>query len=261
MISPSDQAKGTFSKELLIYYPFIFITFTFISVVATLYPVEVSLFTHVLFPILVMAFLGMLTRFGYIKLTSLIGGRSMVILAALGWGDASIHWVYLVFLQLNILEAALLDGYRKNYFNAASGFLLLGSSFYLVLGWTGSYLIIENESYIPWVLAYTVWNANFVTLQLSGAYFTHHYLLLLSPLFACLAFFDFSYWLILREASLLLGIAILSSFKVKLQHMEHQAEFVYWFEKIRSILQKPRTQTLLFSIVSLLIFIHLIAVN
>ena len=134
----------------------------------------------------------MLTRFGYIKLNSLMLGRLFVILAAFGYGDDIIHIVYLILLQLNILEAILLDGVKKQYYNAFSGILVLVSSFYLTLNWTGSSVVVENEIYILWIIAYTIWNANFVTLQLSGAYFTHHYLILLSPIVACLLLLDFN---------------------------------------------------------------------
>ncbi|MEM8583710.1 MAG: hypothetical protein AAGF87_05545 [Bacteroidota bacterium] len=203
----------------------------------------------------------MLTRFGYIKLNSLVIGRVLIILAALGWGDTSIHWVYLILLQLNILEAVLLDGYKKNYLNACSGLLVLISSFYLMLGWTGSYITIDNKSYIFWILAYTVWNANFVSLQLSGGYYLHHFLILLSPIAACLVLSDFSIWLMLRETSLLLGIATLASVKKRLQGLEQQKIFVDFFEKAQTFIRNPKTQFVLLSVVGICILIQWIKVN
>jgi len=244
-------------KKLFVYYLVIFCAFTSINVVATLYPVHVSLYTHVLFPLLVMLIYGMLTRFGYIKLNTLVLGRLFIILAALGIGDSYIHIVYLILLQVNILEAIILDSTKKKYFNAISGLLLLGSSFYLVLCWTESYLLVVNENYLLWIVAYTIWNANFVTLQLSGAYFVHHFLILLSPIIACIVLFDFSYWLMFRETSLVLGIATLASVKGKLSTMEQERPFSSWFENIEACIIQKKIQVLLSIVVGVCVLMQL----
>jgi hypothetical protein len=204
---------------------------------------------------------GMLTRFGYIKLNSLMLGRLFVILAAFGYGDDIIHIVYLILLQLNILEAILLDGVKKQYYNAFSGILVLISSFYLVLNWTGSSVIVENEIYILWIIAYTIWNANFVTLQLSGAYFTHHYLILLSPIVACLLLLDFSYWLMFRETSLLLGMTTLATVKGKLHNLEHGKPFSTWMEQTYAHITHKNTQALLLVFVSICVVVQLFLMN
>ncbi|MEM6687747.1 MAG: hypothetical protein AAF617_18365, partial [Bacteroidota bacterium] len=244
-------------NRVLIFYIFICVTFTGINILATLYPIQVSIGTHVIFPIVAMLLFGMLTTFGYIKLSTLTMGRLLIILAALEIGDTHIEIVCLLLLQFNILEAAILDFIKKNYFNVVSALLLLGSSCYFVLHWTGSYVLVENENYLLWIVAYTVWNANFVTLQLSGAYFTHHFLILLSPIIACIFLFDFSYWLMFRETSLLLGIATLTSVKEEILPMEEQPFFSNRCNNIYQFIHTQHTQLKILIFVSVCVCIQL----
>lgn len=239
------------------YYFFLFSAFICICMLATFYPIWVSIATHVLFPIVVMLLFGMLTQFGYIKLSTLTVGRLLIIFAVVGIGDQYIEVVWLLLLQFNILEATIFDFIKKKYFNVISGLLLLGSSFYLVMHWTGSYVLVANENYLLWIVAYTIWNANFVTLQLSGGYFAHHYLILLSPIVACLLLFDFSYWLMFRETSLLLGIAALASIKEKVLDMEQQPPFSNWFQKTYNFVSTKNTQMLLLTIVGICVVLQL----
>lgn len=254
----SNFAIPTSLKKRLVFYPAIFLVFTTLSVLAAWYPIAVSTFTHVLFPVVVLVAFGMLTHFGYVKLSSLVFGRLLVILAALGWGDQHIHQVYLVIFQLNILEAVIMDAYRRRYFNAANGLLLLVTSFYLVLSWTGRYVAITNEQHIWWLLAYTLWNANFVTLELSGGYYIHHYLLLLSPILASWVLADFSAWLILRETSLTLGITLLACFKQQLFALENHPIYKQWFKKYQVFILRPKTQFLLWSVITMLMLLQLV---
>ncbi|MEM6718169.1 MAG: hypothetical protein AAF611_02535 [Bacteroidota bacterium] len=244
-------------QRLSIYCVLLFSAFTCICVLATFYPIWVSIGTHMVFPIAVMLIFGMLTQFGYIKLSTLIFGRLLIILAVFGIGDEYIEVVWLLLLQCNILEATILDFIKKKYFNVVSGLLLLGSSFYLALRWTGSYVLVDNENYLLWIFAYTIWNANFVTMQLSGAYFTHHFLILLSPIIACFVLSDFSYWLMFRETSLLLGIATLASIKETLFRMEQEPPFSDWFEEIYQFIIQKKTQILLSGVVGICILIQL----
>lgn len=243
--------------RLIPFYLIVFCVLTAISVLAGFYPVIVSTSTHILFPMLAMLVFGMRTRFGYIKLNTLILGRIVIILAALGWGDRYIHWLCLILLQLNILEAVLIDWKKGFYFSAGSGLLLLISSFTIDLGWSGSFVFLENDNYILWIVAYTLWNANFVTLQLSGAYFTHHYLILLAPIAACLVLSDFSYWLVFRETTLLLGIATLTCVKGKLLKIEGQPPFLNVINLIQSFTGRRNTQILLMIIIGAFAMIQL----
>ncbi len=257
MVKSFKQTRAVSLKTTLVFYSLLFGVFTASSVLATLFPVGISSFTHILFPTFVLFFFGMLTLFGYIKVLTLMLGRVLIILAALGWRDQSIHSVCLVLLQLNILEAVFLDVHKKYYLNAICGIFLLASSFYLMLNWTGSYILVQNENYLLWILAYTVWNANFVALHLTGAYYLHHFLILLSPIVACVVLFDFSYWFMLRETSLLLGIAALASFKQELYKMEHQQTYKMRFEKFQIIIRNKKTQLSICGGTCLILFIQL----
>ena len=246
------------SKKLIISYALMFVAFGLISILAAIYPIGISIVTHVLFPIAAMLVFGMLTRFGYIKLHTLILGRVLIILAAMGWGDLVIHHVCLLLLQFNMLEAIILDVLKKHTLNATSGILLLISSFYLTLRWTGSLAVVENENYLLWIIAYTIWNANFTSLQLSGYFFAHHFLILLVPIISCIVLFDFSYWLMFRETSLLLGMAGLTCFKEYRFRIEGQQPFRLWFENIQIFIHNQQNQLLLLSVIAISILVQLI---
>lgn len=246
------------SKKILLYYVATFVVFSVLSVLATLYPIEVSVFTHVLFPIAAMLNFGMLTRFGYMKLNTLIVGRVLIILGAMGWWNQNMHTICLILLQFNILEAIVLDLIKKHYYNALSGILLLASSFHLVLHWTGSYALIKNESYFLWISVYTIWNANFAALQLSGYFYIHHFIILLTPIVCCLLFYDFSYWMVFRETSLLLGITSLTCFKKERYRLEDRSPYKNWMHSIQLFVQNQRNQLILLLVLSFSIFVQIV---
>lgn len=204
--SPSSRSFSSFTLQLV----FASAGLALIGGLSSFYPVKASIILNIVFPLAVMVSVGMVTRFGYIKLGTLVLGRVLIVLAALGFGEAHIGWICLLLLQLNILEATILDTVNRNVWNAFNGLILLASSLFMSIGFSGAYVFIAEQSWLLWIIAYTVWNALFVLKNLPAHQFAAHFVILLAPLLFCLVAADSAYWLVLRETTLCFAITVIA---------------------------------------------------
>lgn len=174
----------------------------FIGVLATFYPLYFSLPVLVMLPVVVLL-LKDAVFFERLKLSTLIVGRTLVILGFLGFMPGGTLTVLVLWLlRLNILEAILTDLKTKNYLNVLSGALLLISSAFISIEWSGVYYFTDSGAFIFWILAYTLWNWNFVLFNFNKSISVFHLAVLASPLLAALLLSRPELWLILRGSTL-----------------------------------------------------------
>jgi len=187
-----------------------------VAVLAVYYPVWGNTILLVLFPIGIMFIKGVF--FEKLKLATLIVGRILISLAALAifpgdWLVVLVIWL----LRINILEATIEDFHKKNYFNAISGLVLIATSFWMSGSWNGTYYLINQDQYIWWILAYTLWNWDFVTLNFSSSISLYHVGVLGAPLVWMLASASPGFWLIFRGSTLIFAVTNQILFKKQLE--------------------------------------------
>lgn len=190
-----------------------------ISILTSFQPVWANIPFNVIIPILVLIFLKTVF-FEKMKLSTLIVMRTLILLAVFGIFPGSIYVkIVLVFLVINILEATFTDFKKKKYFNFVTGLLLAlttiplfwFSSLWVGAGegiWGGPYYYantIAISGTICWILAYTIWNWLFVTVEFSPSIALLHVGILLAPILGSAFFMHPGLWLIFRANSLTIG--------------------------------------------------------
>lgn len=190
-----------------------------ISILTSFQPVWANIPFNVIIPVLVLIFLKTVF-FEKMKLSTLIVMRTLILFAVFGIFPGSIYVkIVLVFLVINILEATFTDFKKKKYFNFVTGILLAlttiplfwFSSIWVGSGegiWGGPYYYantIAISGTICWILAYTIWNWLFVTVEFSPSIAYLHVGILLAPILGCTFFMHPGLWLIFRANSLTIG--------------------------------------------------------
>lgn len=190
-----------------------------ISILTSFQPVWANIPFNVIIPILVLIFLKTVF-FEKMKLSTLIVMRTLIVLAVFGIFPGSVYVkIVLVFLVINILEATVTDFKKKKYFNFVTGLLLAittiplfwFSSIWVGAGegiWGGPYYYANTVAIsgtICWILAYTIWNWLFVTVEFSPSIAYLHIGILLAPILGCTFFMHPGLWLIFRANSLTIG--------------------------------------------------------
>lgn len=166
------------------------------------YPVAANVPINIVIPALIILF-GSAKSFEKLKLSTLIWGRILIAITALGFvGGALAVEIIFWLLRINIVEATIKDYKEKNYANALSGVFVLIGTFLLSGTWLGKYFLIHPESILFWCLAYTLWNWNFVLLNFKSAIATFHIAVLAAPLAYALFMQEIGFWLIMRATSL-----------------------------------------------------------
>lgn len=166
------------------------------------FPLKANIPINIIFPLVILVALKMVF-FERLKLSTLILMRLLVVVTVLGLvsGELCII-IVLVLLGINIMEAALTDLKKKNYFNAASG-LALAATLPLMSGsWNGIYYQIFAPGVTAWIIAYTLWNWIFVTYEFSPSISKMHLGTLAAPLIGSLILMNPAVWFILRGNSL-----------------------------------------------------------
>ncbi|MGP1587154.1 MAG: hypothetical protein ACTTHG_02285 [Treponemataceae bacterium] len=194
---------------------FLFLVYIMVvSIACAFFPVYVNLVFMVAIPILVLIFLK-LVMFERLKLSTLIILRFLIILPVFNVFDGQIFVkLILAFLVINILEATFTDLLKnKMYFNFVTGLVLAAGVFILGGLWMPSGLPDSALSFIYradlstysagagvfpkvsepstlvtvgtvlWVIAYTLWNWDFVIGEFSPSVAKLHLGILSAPIF------------------------------------------------------------------------------
>lgn len=175
---------------------------TAVAALTVHYPVWANIPINIGIPLLIIIF-GAAKSFEKLKLSTLIWGRILIAVAALGIlnGQLAVEIIFWL-LRLNILEAMYEDGKKRNYPNILSGLFVLIGTFAFSGTWIEKYFLIHPESVLFWCLAYTVWNWNFVIHNFKKAIGAFHIAVLTAPLLYCLVTWEIGFWLIMRATSL-----------------------------------------------------------
>ena len=175
---------------------------TTIAALTVHYPVAANIPINVIIPAAII-FFGSAKPFERLKLSTLIWGRILIAVTALGFVNGALA-VQIIFwlLRINILEATVKDFKERNYANAVSGALVLAGSFLLNGTWIVKYFLIHPESILFWCLAYTLWNWNFVLLNFKSSIANFHLAVLAAPLAYMIFAKEIGFWLIMRATSL-----------------------------------------------------------
>lgn len=236
-MNPSSRQQGMG----MVAFTVILIT---VAVLTMYFPLAANIPINILLPLGVLIF-GKFILFERIKILLLIPGRILIVITVLGFMSggllvAIIFWL----LRLNILEATLQDLKTKRYFNAASGVLLIASSWSFSGYWNGVYYLTVPWETLFWILAYTLWNWNFVLLNFPRAVAVYHIGVLTAPLLFCLFTLEQGYWLILRAATLTLAGCGQIIYKNKILHWLHNDKFERATEPIMGL----KVQGLIFAL-------------
>ncbi|MBB6480650.1 hypothetical protein [Spirochaeta isovalerica] len=209
---------------------FLLIILTVLSSIAALFPLWGNGILTVALPIYLLITGKQMVPFERIKISTLLIGRVLTFLTALLVvpGTLLVKSI-VVLLYINILEALISDLKKKSYFNVLSGAaLLLTTHILFSTEWVTpvisesykivhiGYYISTNAGLIPWILAYTIWNWNFVIFEFPKSIGRYHLAILATPILFSLITLNPGFWLLLRGSSLTIGGVIQISYKDKL---------------------------------------------
>lgn len=197
---------------------FLFLVYVMVvSIACAFFPVYINLVFMVAVPILVLIFLK-LVMFERLKLSTLIILRLLIVLPVFNVFDGQVFVkLILAFLVINILEATFTDLLKnKMYFNFVTGLVLAAGVFLLGGLWMPSGLpdsalsfiyradlstYSSNAGIFPkvasqstlatvgtvlWIIAYTLWNWDFVIGEFSASVSKLHLAILSAPIFLAL---------------------------------------------------------------------------
>ncbi|MFA7308938.1 MAG: hypothetical protein WC045_02585 [Patescibacteria group bacterium] len=222
------QSLGSFLYLILV---------TVVSALAVYFPLFVALPILILIPVVLVFFKG--DAFEKIKLVTLTLGRIVVVLACVHFISPEFIFIAIIWLlRINIFEATMKDLINKRYFNMVTGIALIVSTWAINLGWNGTYYTVLPAAVIFWILAYTIWNWNFVYGQFSRAISLFHVLVLSSPLIFILAVHNPTLWLIARGNSLTFAAITQIGFKQQVTGYFTNKRF----EKVTKIVADTRVQ-------------------
>lgn len=175
----TQQQMNNF-RQLLGFSGFL-ILLTTVSVLSLFFPNTVNLPVMVLLPAVVFFFRA--EPFEKIKLGTLIIGRLLITLTALSLFPGNILVIIVIWLlRINILEATVKDFMNRRWANGAAGVVQIITSFGFTGEWTGTYYITHETAAIFWIIAYTIWNWNFINLNFEPQIALYHVAVLAAPL-------------------------------------------------------------------------------
>ena len=216
--------------------------FTGIALLTTFFPLYLGIPINIVLPISVLLLCKMVF-FERLKLSTLIVMRLVIIATVLSFISPELCLMLaLIFLAINILEATLTDLIKaKNYFNFISGLALIIAIPLIILKnthsqayWTGKYYTFNFEGVWFWIIAYTIWNWNFVTREFSASIGKMHMGVLLAPILGSLVCLNPGLWLILRGNSLVVAGTIQIADKGRLEDYFKDDKFAAFVGKYQS---------------------------
>jgi len=223
------------------------IIMTILSSIAALIPLWGNGLLTVTLPLIILISGKEMVPFERIKLSTLVVGRILVMLTALYIIPGSgLIKILVVLLYVNIMEAIISDFRKKSFFNVFSGLALIVTTHILfnsswispVVSEGGKFVHIgyylgSGHALIPWVIAYTIWNWNFVIYEFPPSVGRFHIALLGVPLLFSLVTLNPGFWLLLRGASLTLGGVIQIGFKKRLISLLDNHYYTGLIEKVK----------------------------
>mgnify|MGYP005839450537 CR=1 FL=1 len=226
-----------------------------VSTLTTFFPISVNVPINVVLPLIVLLNIRA-EFFEKLKLSTLVIGKLIVASTVLGFlqGDWCVQIVFWL-LRINILEAALTDFKKKNYLNGITGLVLIAASFQLTGVWVEKYYITTNHAMILWIIAYTIWNWNFVLHEFSSSISVYHILVLLTPLIFIILAREPGFWLIVRASSLSIAGVIQISGK---KYIEEYLYFTGFAQKISTLKSLPVQSIVMTINIGLIILIEFI---
>lgn len=135
---------------------------------------------------------------------------ALLIIPLMILGYYPIEWcepIVIFFIVLNISEAISVDLKEKNFLNAISGtILLILAIFYFQITWKNPYILIGPSVLLFWIIAYSIWNWNYVILNYTAEESLYHFYVIMTPLIYILIRLDTAYWLLIRTETLLIAM-------------------------------------------------------
>lgn len=211
-------------RQLLGFSYFLFLL-TAVSVLSLFFPNTVTLPILVILPAIVFFFQA--EAFERVKLGTLIVGRLLITLTALSLFPGNVLVLIVIWLlRINILEATIKDIMNRRWANAIAGVVQIITSFGFTGEWTGTYYITNESAAIFWIIAYTLWNWNFINLNFEPQVALYHVAVLAAPLiWVGITHFaqpDFpgngpGIWLVMRGATLTFAVTTQIVFKEQIR--------------------------------------------
>lgn len=208
------------------------------AIASVYFPLAVSIPLNILIPIAVILIFRppiLVT----IKLITLVIGGILMVLAVLNYFTPERFVIVMIWLlRINMLEAVLLDLYKKNFFNAISGLLLIGASALFEARWYGFYYLMSPAT-IPlifWIVAYTIWNYNFILLTCDFRISLYHISVLAAPLALLLITHNPGFWLVFRAPSLTHAVTLQAVAETNPYLLDplHSKRYEYYSNKIKN---------------------------
>lgn len=186
------------------------------TVSASFFPVWGNAVFAVIAPLVVLITVPMV-RFERVKLTTLLVGRTLTLLTALYlFPDTWLLIIVAVLMYLNVAEAVLSDARKRRWANVLAGVAVLATTHLLFDAiWVAhstsgtvvniGYYVMTHPGMLYWVIAYTIWNFNFVIGEFSPAISLYHIAILATPAIVSALFGSVGIWVLARATSLTSG--------------------------------------------------------
>jgi hypothetical protein len=223
------------------------ISLTLVGALIIYYPLSAGLLLSVLLPGVVLFFKA--EFFEKLKLATLIVGRVLILLTVVSWFPAHLFClVAVLILQINMVEATVKDFMQKNYFNAVSGALLIATLWPIHFEWNGLFIMSTKPYAILWIMAYTLWNWNFIYLNFNKSISLFHVGVLAAPLLFAAVALNPAYWFAMRSSTL--TIAVMGQVAIRDTIFRYFASSRY--ERVLARVQTQAIQAFFLLIVSVL---------
>ncbi|PIS03264.1 MAG: hypothetical protein COT85_00870 [Chlamydiae bacterium CG10_big_fil_rev_8_21_14_0_10_42_34] len=235
----------------------LFISIAVISVFTSFHPHYPNLIINILIPL----FFFWLARKGtqlfvYVKIGTLIIPRIFAFAGFVGYmSGKSVVIGTIIFLAINILEAAIEDLKRKHYFSLIIALLLMLCCVGVRGVWEDNrYVFVTSTSFIYFVVAYVIWNCNFILNQFSKAYFFFHLFVHAIPLLCAVVYGNVGYYLVFRAVSLLYAGQIHSYAKTYVENYFVSVKI----DSLVKLLKKKAVQVTLFGVNTILVILYFV---
>ena len=200
-----------YTKALLWFFACVAILFL-LSHIAVLYPIP-SMFILIVFSLtlLILVHTKIIAPFQRMvfttaKIISMIIPSALILIIYYDLFGSAEFWLLLVLilLAINIFEATIVDLKNKFYFNAATGLVLIVCvPLYVRLYWISPLILIGPDAVIYWIIAYTLWNFNFVRNNFNPEKTLLHALILTASIVYIFIFSNISLWFFVRASTLM----------------------------------------------------------
>lgn len=175
------------------------------------------------------------TLFERVKFSTILIGNTTLVLVGLGLLP-TVLFLWLLLYRVNIVEAAVSAYRKKRYWTLlGSGSMLVGTLNMFVY-WTSTTMHATAPAMAALILAYVIWNSNFVLGEFGYELAFYHLGVQLAAIVAVVMANDLSLWLMARSYTLLVGGALHVGYKEQIQKFFHQKLF-------SSISDRIETQT------------------